>query len=203
MTTLSTHLVDEDRSLELIDEPDDSLGILGLIEGPIHPSFPQQCFSPLLNVTQGPTGDQSDTRRDSWDVARTLPAVFVSPPPHYPWHRPSSGCVPIWPPNHSGPLTYLSPPGFAVKNPSVKRRDIIQRERTSWCFMSALMPPRHDLRGGSASADSFATSKSTFVPSIRRCFFAAGNQRDRNHVDRRESYKNLVQVPPSLSSNVV
>ena len=34
------------------------------------------------------------------------------------------------------------------------------------------MPPRHDLRGGQASADSFTISKSIFVPSMSRCFFA-------------------------------
>ena len=39
--------------------------------------------------------------------------------------------------------------------------------------MSALIPPKHDLRGGKASADSFAISSSVFVTSIMRCFFAA------------------------------
>ena len=38
------------------------------------------------------------------------------------------------------------------------------------------MPPKQDLRGGHASADSFAMSKIIFVPSMNRCFFAVGNQ---------------------------
>ena len=41
--------------------------------------------------------------------------------------------------------------------------------------MSALMQPKHDLRGGNASDDSFAMSKSVFAPSMNRCFFAAGS----------------------------
>ena len=42
--------------------------------------------------------------------------------------------------------------------------------------MSALIPPKHDLRGGNASDDSFAISKNVFVTSMSRCLFAAGNQ---------------------------
>jgi len=38
--------------------------------------------------------------------------------------------------------------------------------------MSALTPPRADLRGGNQSADSFATSRSIFTPSTTLCFFA-------------------------------
>ena len=34
------------------------------------------------------------------------------------------------------------------------------------------MPPKHDLRGGKASADSFAMSRNIFVASTSRCFFA-------------------------------
>jgi len=41
--------------------------------------------------------------------------------------------------------------------------------------MSALMKPKHDLRGGNASDDSFAISKSVFVTSMNGCFFAAGS----------------------------
>ena len=39
--------------------------------------------------------------------------------------------------------------------------------------MRAPMPPKHDLRGGQASADSFAMSRNIFVVSMSRCFFAA------------------------------
>lgn len=35
------------------------------------------------------------------------------------------------------------------------------------------MNPKHDLRGGNTSDDSFAMSKSVFVASMSRCFFAA------------------------------
>lgn len=48
--------------------------------------------------------------------------------------------------------------------------------RTSECFMSAVIPPKQDLRGGKTSADSFAMSSSTFVTSSIRCFFAATSQ---------------------------
>ena len=34
------------------------------------------------------------------------------------------------------------------------------------------MPPKHDLRGGKASADSFAISSSALAASMKRCFFA-------------------------------
>jgi len=34
------------------------------------------------------------------------------------------------------------------------------------------MKPKHDLRGGKTSDDSFAMSKSVFVASTNRCFFA-------------------------------
>ena len=37
------------------------------------------------------------------------------------------------------------------------------------------IPPRHDLRGGKASADSFAISSKDFVASMNCCFFAAEN----------------------------
>jgi hypothetical protein len=37
------------------------------------------------------------------------------------------------------------------------------------------MPPKHDLRGGRASADSFAMSSNIFVASTSRCFFAVGS----------------------------
>ena len=42
--------------------------------------------------------------------------------------------------------------------------------------MSALIPPKHDLRGGNASADSFATYKIVFARSMSLCPVAAGNQ---------------------------
>ena len=48
----------------------------------------------------------------------------------------------------------------------------IRRSRTSWCLMSALMPPKHDLRGGRVSDDSFAMSSSILIPSTIRRFFA-------------------------------
>ena len=35
------------------------------------------------------------------------------------------------------------------------------------------MPPKHDLRGGKASADSFAMSSMAFVISMKRSFVAA------------------------------
>ena len=38
--------------------------------------------------------------------------------------------------------------------------------------MSALIPPKHDLRGGKASADSFPMSISVFVASMKRRFVA-------------------------------
>ena len=38
------------------------------------------------------------------------------------------------------------------------------------------MPPKHDLRGGRASADSFAISSSIFVALTSRSFFAAENR---------------------------
>ena len=38
--------------------------------------------------------------------------------------------------------------------------------------MRALIPPKHDLRGGKASADSFAMSSIAFVASMKRYFFA-------------------------------
>lgn len=41
--------------------------------------------------------------------------------------------------------------------------------------MTALMPPRHDLRGPQKSANSLAMSSSIFVVSMNRCFFAAEN----------------------------
>ena len=34
------------------------------------------------------------------------------------------------------------------------------------------MPPKHDLRGGRASVDSFAISSSVFVASMKHCFVA-------------------------------
>ena len=37
------------------------------------------------------------------------------------------------------------------------------------------MPPKHDLRGGQASADSFAMFNTTLIPSMNRCFFVAGS----------------------------
>src|ERR1700709_216740 len=42
--------------------------------------------------------------------------------------------------------------------------------------MSAVMPPKHDLRGGKASADSFAMSSSIFIPLTSRSFFAGENR---------------------------
>jgi hypothetical protein len=38
--------------------------------------------------------------------------------------------------------------------------------------MRALIPPKHDLRGGKASADSFAISSTVFVASMMRCLLA-------------------------------
>ena len=46
------------------------------------------------------------------------------------------------------------------------------------------MPPKQDLRGGKKSADSFAMSRNAFVPSMTRCFFAAGNQWVSDYSDR-------------------
>ena len=37
------------------------------------------------------------------------------------------------------------------------------------------MPPKHDLRGGQASADSFVMFNSIFIASINRCVPAAGS----------------------------
>lgn len=39
------------------------------------------------------------------------------------------------------------------------------------------MPPKHDLRGGNASDDSFEMSRSILTASINRCFLAADRQR--------------------------
>jgi len=36
------------------------------------------------------------------------------------------------------------------------------------------MPPKHDLRGENASADSFVMSNTIFIVSMNRRFFAAG-----------------------------
>ena len=38
------------------------------------------------------------------------------------------------------------------------------------------MPPKHDLRGGNTSADSFAMSSMALVASMIRSFVAAGNR---------------------------
>ena len=39
------------------------------------------------------------------------------------------------------------------------------------------MPPKHDLRGGNASEDSFAMSSNILAASTNRCFLAVGRQR--------------------------
>ena len=44
------------------------------------------------------------------------------------------------------------------------------------------MPPKQDLRGGQASADSFAISTSVFVASMNRCFFAAKSCKAANEI---------------------
>jgi len=55
------------------------------------------------------------------------------------------------------------------------------------------MPPKHALRGGNQSDDSFATSRTIFVASIIRCLFAAGGQQDWYH-NNRQAYMSLVQL---------
>ena len=56
------------------------------------------------------------------------------------------------------------------------------------------MPPKHDLRGGNASDDSFAMSSSIFTASMNRCFLAAVCQRVQTGGGdtSRASHKNLV-----------
>ena len=61
--------------------------------------------------------------------------------------------------------------------------------------MSALMPPKHDLRGGKISADSFAMSSNTFVVSSMRCFFAARGQPGGEPRNSLSPYMSLV-LPP-------
>jgi len=65
-------------------------------------------------------------------------------------------------------------------------------QHTSWCLTSALMPPKHALRGGNQSDDSFATSRSTFVASIRRCLFPAESQRGCKYDNSHASYVGVV-----------
>jgi len=67
--------------------------------------------------------------------------------------------------------------------------------------MSALMPPKHDLSGGNASADSFATSKTTFVTLTSRCLFAADNQPSFNSCNSLEPYIGLPHFPLRLLIN--
>ena len=55
------------------------------------------------------------------------------------------------------------------------------------------MPPKHDLRGGQKSADSFAMSSNIFPPSINRCFVAAESHEVANVDDSLDSYMNLVR----------
>ena len=61
--------------------------------------------------------------------------------------------------------------------------------------MSALIPPKHDLRGGKISADSFAMSSNTFVVSSMRCFFAARGQPGGEPRNSLSPYMSLV-LPP-------
>ena len=67
--------------------------------------------------------------------------------------------------------------------------------------MSALIPPKHDLSGGNASAASFAMSKTTFVTLRSRCLFAAGNQRRSNPSNSFGSYIGLPRLLLSLLIN--
>ena len=52
----------------------------------------------------------------------------------------------------------------------------VQDHPTSKCLMSALTPPRADLRGGHQSDDSFAMSKSIVKMSTALCTFSVGCQ---------------------------
>ena len=57
------------------------------------------------------------------------------------------------------------------------------------------MPPRHDLRGGNASDDSFAMSSSILTTSTNRCFLAVGRQKDQKcGSSNLVSHKNLVPL---------
>jgi hypothetical protein len=66
------------------------------------------------------------------------------------------------------------------------------------------MPPKHDLRGGNASEDSFAISSNIFAASMNRCFFAGDHQRVRKGGnDDQISYKNLAQLASHRLMGVV
>ena len=65
------------------------------------------------------------------------------------------------------------------------------------------MPPKHDLRGGNASDDSFEMSRSVLTASITRCFLAADRQRIQEIRARYLSHKNLAQVASHRLMEVV
>lgn len=63
---------------------------------------------------------------------------------------------------------------FAILEKMGQRdRGAIRWSRTSQSFMSAVIPPKNDLRGGQKSADSVAISRIISVVAITRCFVAA------------------------------
>jgi hypothetical protein len=61
------------------------------------------------------------------------------------------------------------------------------------------MPPKQDLRGGKASADSFAISSTVFVASMKRCLFAAESYELAHAITYSISYMNLAR--PLLRSS--
>ena len=68
----------------------------------------------------------------------------------------------------------------------------IRKARTSQSFMSAVIPPKHDFRGGQKSADSFATSRIIFAVSMSRCFVAAEDRELVTCADDHNSYMSPV-----------
>ena len=57
------------------------------------------------------------------------------------------------------------------------------------------MPPKHDLRGGRISEDSFAMSNKVFETSMNRCFLARSRQKARkDQVNSEMSHKHWSQV---------
>ena len=66
------------------------------------------------------------------------------------------------------------------------------------------MPPKHDLRGGNASVDSFAMSINVLTTSMSRCFLAGGRQRFRKDGNDNElSHRSLAQIASHRSMGVV
>jgi len=57
------------------------------------------------------------------------------------------------------------------------------------------MAPKHDLRGGNASEDSFVMSNNILTASMNRCFLAVGHQRVREGGNESVGfYKNSVRL---------